>query len=213
MNTCYIVAAGDMEKVFPSPDKDDYIIAADAGYLHLKKLEIDPDLLIGDFDSMPEVNLNGKTIRYPVQKDDTDTMLAIKAGLEKGYRHFKIFGGLGGKRLDHTIANIQSLAYLAAHSADGILIGDNENIAVISDSKISLSAQQSGTVSVFSMNEKAEGVSIKGLFYPLENAEISCSFPIGTSNKFIGKEVEISVRHGILAIVWTGSADTAVISK
>lgn len=200
MGICYIVAAGDMYGSFPQPQKDDLIIAADAGYLHLEKIGIEPDILLGDFDSMklPE---DKEVLVYPVMKDDTDTMLAIKLGFEKGYTEFIIFGGLGGKRTDHTVANLQSLAYIAEHGGKGTLVGDNEFFTVIKDSQITLDEKAKG-FSVFAYGGKAEGVSIKGSLYDVENAEFTPFFPLGVSNKPNPATVAISVKKGCLLIVY-----------
>lgn len=185
---------------FPQPQKDDLIIAADAGYLYLEKIGTEPDILLGDFDSMklPE---DKEVLVYPVMKDDTDTMLAIKLGFEKGYTEFIIFGGFGGKRTDHTVANLQSLAYIAEHGGKGTLIGDNEFFTVIKESAITLDEKVKG-FSVFAYGGKAEGVSIKGSLYDVENAELTPFFPLGVSNKPNPATVAISVKKGCLLIVY-----------
>lgn len=119
MGICYIFAAlpsGPLPAIGP----EDYVIAADAGYMQLGGIR--PDLVVGDFDSLGFAPENERVVRHPARKDDTDTLLAVKLGLEKGCTRFVILGGLGG-RLDHTIANIQTLSYLAARAARGCLAG------------------------------------------------------------------------------------------
>ncbi|MBR6531555.1 MAG: thiamine diphosphokinase [Clostridia bacterium] len=200
MGICYIVSAGDMSQPFPETKKDDIIIAADAGYLHLQALGIEPDILLGDFDSMslPEEK---KALVYPVRKDDTDTMLAIKTGFEKGFTEFVIYGALGGKRTDHSIANIQSLGFIARHGGRGTLVGDGESFTLISDGELVITSEESSTFSVFAYGGKAEGVTIRGSQYDVENAELTPFFPLGVSNKFKEKSVTVSVRKGCLLIV------------
>lgn len=189
-----------MKGHFPVTDKNDLIIAADAGYLHLEKLGIMPDIILGDFDSMqaPE---GVDVIRHPVMKDDTDTMLAVKLGFEKGYQNFVIYGGLGGERTDHTIANIQTLAYISENSGSGTLIGDGESFTVIKDSDFVIESENK-TFSVFAYGGNASGVSIVGAVYEVQNAEITPFFPLGVSNKVRNKSARISVKKGSLLIVY-----------
>lgn len=201
MGVCYIVSAGDMTQPFPKAGDGDLVIAADAGYLHLQKLGIEPDLLIGDFDSMslPE---DKQAIVYPVRKDDTDTVLAIKTGFEKGYTEFVIYGGLGGERTDHTVANIQSLAYITEKGGRGTLVGNGEYFTLIRDSEITIESDKDKTFSVFAYGGKAQGVTIEGSQYDVCNAELSPFFPLGVSNKFEEKQVKIKVKNGCLLIVY-----------
>lgn len=202
MGICYIVSAGDMYGDIPPIKSDDLLIAADAGYLHLQKLNIEPQILLGDFDSMDKPE-NKELIRYPVMKDDTDTMLAIKLGFEKGYDEFVIYGALGGERTDHTVANIQSLAYIAKNGGKGTLIGKNEKFTVIKDSEIILESVANKTFSVFAYGGNAEGVTIEGSLFDVENVELSPLFPLGVSNKFKNNNVKISVESGYLLVVYS----------
>lgn len=109
---CYIVGAGPIEDLLLKPSEKDFIIAADAGYLQMAGLSAVPDLVVGDFDSMGQKPNHPNVVVYPKEKDATDMLLAIDEGLRRGYRKFVILGGLGG-RLDHTLANIQALSYIA----------------------------------------------------------------------------------------------------
>lgn len=185
----------------PHLQPDDLLIAADAGYLHLKKLDIEPDIILGDFDSMvaPEKD---DIIVHPVMKDDTDTMLAVKLGFEKGYAEFVIYGALGGERTDHTIANIQSLAYIAEEGGKGTLIGNGEKFTVIRNTEIKIPKGENPILSVFAYGGNAEGVSIKGTLFDVENAELSPFFPLGVSNKIKEENALISVKNGYLLIVY-----------
>ena len=201
MGVCYIVSAGDMAQPFPKTEKDDIIIAADAGYLHLEALGIEPDVLLGDFDSM-SLREDKQALVYPVRKDDTDTMLAIRTGFEKGYKDFVIYGALGGERTDHSIANIQSLGYIAEHGGRGTLIGNGEFFTLIRDGATVISSEENKTFSVFAYGGKAEGVTIEGSQYDIGNAELSPFFPLGVSNKFRSTSVKIEVKKGCLLIVY-----------
>ena len=110
MGCCIIVGAGECTGLLQPVDKSDCLIAADGGLAHVQALGLTPDIILGDFDSLGYVP-EGANV-FPVRKDDTDTMLAIRRGLELGYHNFLIYGGLDGPRLDHTLANIQSLLFL-----------------------------------------------------------------------------------------------------
>ena len=156
MKTCYIFSAVEMKNNFPKPEKDDLIIAADAGYLNVQKAGLRPDVIIGDFDSSEKPNTDTPIETFPILKDDTDTMLAIKYGLNSGYKRFAIYGGLGGERTDHTIANIQSLAYIVDHGGEGFLVGENETFTLIRNSSITLHSEKGKTLSVFAYGGIAE---------------------------------------------------------
>ncbi len=118
MNRCFIYSAGTFYGLREQPRPGDFKIAADAGLLLCRKLGIEPDLIIGDFDSMPQPK-DEPCVRVPVEKDDTDTMLALREGLAHGCTEFYFYGATGGRRLDHTLANLQSLAFLRRHGARG----------------------------------------------------------------------------------------------
>ena len=197
---CYIIGAGDFFGLREIPDDSDYVIAADAGYEYCRKNNIIPDLVLGDFDSLGAAPKHPNVMQLPVEKDDTDTVFAIKTGLEKGYRHFYIYGGLGGKRSDHTIANLQSLLYIANRKARGWLFGENYVWTAIKNSSISLKGE--GSVAVFCFDGIARGVTLKGLKYELNNAEISSDFPIGVSNSMAAEEATIEVTDGALLVMY-----------
>ena len=127
-------------------------------------------------------------------------MLAIKEGLHRGEVEFHIYGGLGGKRSDHTIANLQALLYLASHGARGYLYGNGETYTAIRDSAVTFPAQEKGILSVFCLGADAEGVTIRGGQYEVEEVVLTADFPLGVSNHFVGAPVTVSVRHGSLLI-------------
>jgi thiamine pyrophosphokinase len=204
MGICYIIAAGDMYGEIPAVSSEDCIIVADGGYDHLGKLGVKPDVIVGDFDSV-ENDFSGTDAtvqKHPVIKDDTDTMLAVKIGLERGYTDFMIYGGVGGKRTDHTIANFQTLAYIAEKGARGTLVGDGEYFTVIRDGEITLEGEKDSFFSVFAYGGTAKGVSIIGSHYDVNGAELTPFFPLGVSNKFKENTVRVSVEKGCLMIVY-----------
>ena len=197
---CVIFCAADFDRLLMPIGAADYIIAADGGLAHTETLGIRPHAVLGDFDSLGRIP-EGANV-FPVEKDDTDAMLAIRRGLELGCRRFTIYGGLDGSRLDHTMANFQALQYLAEHDAQGTLVGRDYLVRAIRNSAIRFPADWGGIVSVFCMGADARGVSIRGLQYELENGELRSGFPLGVSNHFVGTESEISVEEGTLLVMW-----------
>ena len=182
------------------------IIAADGGADLLRECGILPDIVIGDMDSVKDGSFGPKTeiMKYPPEKDDTDTYLAVKTGIERGCDRFFLYGCSGG-RLDHTIANIQTLNYLANENREGYMIGDSENITVIKDSVLSLNVRRGTAVSVFAAGKPAKSVTLKGLKYELEDIPVTDTFPVGVSNEAVSEHPEIEVKGGTLLVTWSGS--------
>ena len=200
MSNCIIFCAGGFECLAEPIQETDYVIAADGGYRHTQALGITPNAILGDFDSLGFVPENANV--FPVEKDDTDAMLAVRHGLEKGYKQFILYGALDGPRLDHTIANLQTLLFLADNGAEGYLIGNTHIATAIKDGSCAFPAGATGTVSVFCLGEDAQGVTLEGLQYPLENAVLSANFPLGVSNRFTGKAAGICVQKGALVVIF-----------
>ncbi len=201
MKTCYIFgSASGLPKSF-NPQEGDLVIGADAGYSALIKMGFVPHLAVGDFDSLKKIPENCQVIKHPVQKDDTDTLLAVKIGFERGYKHFLLCGCAGG-RLDHTVANLQALSYIAERGGNARLLGDDFIAAAVKEDSIEFHKDLKGNISVFSATESCE-ISIKGLLYPLTHHKISYDFPIGVSNEFTGEDAEITVHKGCAIIIWS----------
>ena len=200
MKKCIIFCAAEFDELAAPIEKEDYILAADGGLRHLKKLGLKPNGIIGDFDSLGYVPEGAEV--FPVEKDDTDAMLAAKKGLELGFSEFYFYGSLDGPRLDHTVANFQTLQYLADRGATAYLIGNDYIVTVVKDGAFSFPAGRTGTVSVFCMGADAEGVRIKGLYYELENGKLTAGFPLGVSNHFTGAEATVEVKKGSLIVMW-----------
>lgn len=201
-NICYIFAAGDFNGDIKIQDGD-LIIAADAGYHHLEKLNIIPDILLGDFDTIGLVPCHPNIKQFPKEKDYTDTELAIIEGVNQGYTQFVICGAIGGKRLEHTIANI-SLSASYAERGYGITLTDGQYIIKsIHNSSLTFSGKEKGFISVFPAFGMAKGVTETGLKYSLENAVLDSGNPtLGVSNEFTEKKACISVMDGTLIIIW-----------
>lgn len=200
MGRCLIFCAGAFHGLVGPVREDDYLIAADGGLRHLQALGLTPQLVLGDFDSlgyMPE----GATV-FPVEKDDTDAMLAVRRGLALGHQQFLLYGGMEGPRLDHTIANLQTLLFLAEHGAVGHLVGQHQIATVIRNGDLSFPAEAQGIVSVFCLGADARGVTLRGLQYPLEKGTLTAGFPLGVSNHFTGEAAAIRVENGSLLVIF-----------
>ncbi len=200
VGNCIIFCAAGFDTLVQPLRSDDFVIAADGGVIHTEKLGIVPQEILGDFDSLGYVP-EGANV-FPVEKDDTDAMLAVRRGLDLGYRNFVLYGSLDGPRLDHTVANFQTLQYLADHGAVGFLAGCREIVTVVKDGAIFFPAGAEGTVSVFCLGADAEGVTLEGLYYPLEKGRLTAGFPLGVSNHFTGAPAKISVEKGSLLVLW-----------
>ena len=280
---CILVCAGEYATVRDAgwrlqKKPGDLVIAVDRGLLYLEQEGVEPDVILGDFDSIrellpteekaeredldsventpfagvepgdrdlagaadappqsvgvyPDLKRHGQAdiITLPVAKDDTDTMSAARYGIEKGYRTFLIYGGLGG-RLDHTVANIQTLVWIQRQGGQGWLVEDGRRATVIgtdgklyeegaesiledgvgacklnrtdTGAELVLPASFDGTVSLFSLDRVLRGVYVQGTLYDVENAEIRNDFPVGCSNeKRAGKEASIRFAEGTALVV------------
>ena len=204
MGNCLIFCAAEFDTLARPVGPEDYIIAADGGLTHLKKLGLTPHAILGDFDSLGYTPADAQV--FPVEKDDTDAMLAVRRGLELGHRSFLLYGSLDGPRLDHTVANFQTLQFLADQGASGILVGKCQMVTVVKNGTLRFPESAEGTVSVFCMGAAAEGITLKNLYYPLENGSLTAGFPLGVSNHFVGKDAEISVKNGSLLVIWERKA-------
>ena len=203
MKRCFIFAAGTFFGLREIPAPGDLIIAADAGYQTCRKLGIEPDLVLGDFDSMPVPDHAGEIIRLPVEKDDTDTIAAVKTALESNCKVIFIYGGTGGKRLDHTLANLQTLLYMRRQGAHGYLYDDDFVWTVIENESLTIpKTVEWGLFSAFCLGDRAEGIDEIGFQYSLENGSLTPDFPLGVSNHITAPEATITVRAGALAVGW-----------
>lgn len=196
---CHVVAAVPTARL-PKKRGGDLTIAADAGYIQLINNGITPDAVVGDFDSAPRPDLRSVSV-FPKRKDDTDTLLALREGLSRGYRHFRIYGGIGGL-LDHTLANIQALAFLAKNGAHGVLVGERECVMLLTvgESVTLPSPKRDARLSVLAYGESA-AVSLYGLAYTGEDIPLSDAFPLGVGNLFTEEEARISVKKGRVLLI------------
>lgn len=200
MGKCIIFCAAEFDSLAQRISEDDFVIAADGGLRHTEALGIEPDEILGDFDSLGYTPEDARV--FPVEKDDTDAMLAVRRGLTLGYREFILYGSLDGPRLDHTIANFQTLQFLCDREARGYLVGRDYIVTVIKNEAVSFGPEAQGTLSVFCLGPDARGVTLEGLHYPLENGTLCSGFPLGVSNHFTGQKARIRVKNGSLLLLW-----------
>ena len=202
-NRCIIVSGGDFGPV-PALHEEDFVIACDRGYQYCEQLEIRPDLVISDFDSYTGTIASGIPLNeYSSVKDDTDTMLAIRYAAEHGFHEVVLCCALGG-RLDHQIANLQSLVFARKHGLTASIFDSCTEVYTLEAGSVRIPRHSGWSLSVFAIDGPCRGVFISGAKYPLQDADILPSFPIGVSNDWLEKEAVISVREGILMIVLSG---------
>lgn len=203
-NTCCIFGAGEYGALSLRTEQVEgaFLIAADGGCAWLAEQGVTPHLAVGDFDSLGFVPAGIPVLKHPREKDDTDMMLAVREGLARGCTRFLLYGGLGG-RLDHTLANLHILSYLAEEGCQGFLLGPGEIVTAVRNGSLTFSPAHSGTISVFAWSGPACGVTLSGLRYPLAKGELSPHYPLGVSNEFLGQEASVSVAEGTLLVLWT----------
>ena len=207
MKHCMIISGAPVAGELPII-KNEYVIACDAGVGHALAAGIRPDLLVGDFDTYHEALPEGiPVLTAPAEKDDTDTMMAVRYALEQGYESIRICAALGG-RLDHSIGNLSVAAYVAERLGSCYVYGARETAILLYNGSVILNRkcgcnneENKEFISVFSWTEEAKGVSYRGLKYPLSDATLTRAFALGISNEFAEEEVEISVKDGMLLIV------------
>ena len=188
-------------------NKDIYVVVADGGLKFLLKNGMLPDFFVGDLDS---VELEGalkdilkdipKEI-VPVEKDDTDMALAVAKAYEKGYRNILLYGGCGGARISHTLANIQMMSFYAKKGCSLQMLGDGVRLEILYNASKTLSAAMKGSISVICLSDIAEGVTIQGLKYEYTGA-LTSDRTLGVSNSFVGKDAMVSVENGTLLLVY-----------
>lgn len=205
MKACALVGASefnaehfqamDAQKVFS------YVIAVDAGLKHLESIGRTPDMALGDFDSLGYVPQGMRVARFSANKSKSDMDLALERARNMRYDEIFVYGALGG-RLDHTLANLQVFAKYSEKGAIVNAIGVNEAATYVTGpDTYEMPAQESGTISVFSMSDEAKGVFERGLAYELDDATLSNRTSQGLSNEFIGEPVLIGVESGTIVVI------------
>ena len=201
MNRCFIFGALPVDRLPIRPDDGDCIIAADKGYDTVISLGLNPDVTVGDFDSLDTVPNVENLIKLPVRKDDTDVGHAVEIGFERGFTDFVVYGAVGGL-LDHTFANVAIAHDIAERDGRSLFIGEEYSFTVLHDSQLMLPSRKDGRISVFALGGTAHGVQIEGLSFEVEDFTLPCTSHIGVSNAFIGEPSRIAVADGDLLIVY-----------
>lgn len=206
MRRCVIIGGasiGDYGTVSAKLRQDDYMIYCDCGLRHMDGLGAEPDLIVGDFDSYSNPEFDTETIVLPCEKDDTDTVFAVKEALRRGFEDF-LMVGVVGERLDHTLGNVSILLMLDSEGKKGTIIDDYSEMEIVSDrcGKPCIIDDSYVYFSLINISGTARGVTIRGAKYPLENAEITCEYQYGVSNEVLpGCTAEVSVGEGRLLLV------------
>ena len=208
LKRCVIVSAGEIynyERARAFLHEDDYFIFCDAGLSHAGGLGVKPDVVVGDFDSCEPGDLEwwkerSEIIQLPCEKDDTDTLFAVKLAVERGYCDFVLLGAMGG-RFDHALGNVSILLYLNGLGKRAVLI-DDFSVMQIAGKEPFFIEDSCSYFSVLTVAGDVDGVYIKNAKYPLENATLTCDFQLGISNEVLpGKVAEVSVESGRVLVV------------
>lgn len=204
-NRCVIIGGGDCSAGILKAHitLNDYVICADGGYDTAIKSDISPDLLIGDFDSINAIPENVRRIILPVEKDVTDSVAAFNEGVKQGYNKFVLFGGTGGRN-EHTLANISLMANASRKGIDFTIIDEKHIFRSITNSSVKIKKRENQQISVFAYGNIADGVTLKGLYYPLNDFSLDpFDGALGTSNHIVDEYGEITVKKGTLVIIET----------
>jgi thiamine pyrophosphokinase len=185
----------------------EYIICADGGARHAQKIKVIPDMIIGDMDSLNHDQLESfrnkgvNIIRYPVEKDEVDTELAIIKALELGFNEITLLGATGG-RLDHTLGNIHLLIKAAKLGAQVKIIDENHQIYIITPQlSAEINGQPGNTVSLIPLTTEVKGVYSQGLKWELQNRTFTIGNPFGVSNQLTSDKASVNIEEGILLVI------------
>ena len=205
MKRCVIVGGADIGNycfIRQTLRADDYVIFCDSGLKHLEGLQARPGLIVGDFDSHENPHLDVETIVLPCEKDDTDTVYAVKEAVKRGFDDFLLIGVVGA-RLDHTLGNVSILLYLDSLGKHGCIIDDYSEMEIVSDKPVSV-CDRYAFFSLLNITGCAKGITITDAKYPLDGGEITCEYQYGISNEVLpGETATVSVKHGKLLLIKT----------
>jgi len=203
MKRCVIVGGADINNydyVRSRLCADDYIVICDSGLKHLDALQVRPGLIVGDFDSHDNPNLDVETIVLPCEKDDTDTVFAVKEAIRRGYEDVLLIGVVGA-RLDHTLGNVYILEYLDNLDKKGFIIDDYSEMELVSRQTAYI-VDSFRFFSLLNITGIAKGITVKNAKYPLKDAEITCGYQYGVSNEVLpGMRAEVTVKEGKLLLI------------
>ncbi len=203
MKRCVIIGGAPIENYKRTAEYlrgDDYVVYCDSGLRHMEGLGVKPDLIVGDFDSHENPMMETETIVLPCEKDDTDTVFAVKEALKRGFDDFLLLGAAGG-RLDHTLANVSILLDLHSRGKKAVLVDDFSEMSVAGSQWTEISSEYT-FFSLLNISGTARGVTIENAKYPLEGAEITCEYQYGVSNEVLPeKTARVKVEEGRLLLI------------
>ena len=203
MKRCVIVGGADInnyEYIKSCLRNDDFIVFCDSGLKHLESLQVKPGLIVGDFDSHDNPQLDVETIVLPCEKDDTDTVFAVKEALKRGFDDLLLIGVVGA-RLDHTLGNVSILLYLDALGKKGTIIDDYSEMEIVSNEPAYICDQYT-FFSLLNISGIAKGITIENAKYPLNDAEITCEYQYGVSNEVTPEmTAKVTVKEGKLLLI------------
>ena len=203
MQRCVIVGGAgirEYQRIRESLRGDDWFVYCDGGLKHVQELGREPNLIVGDFDSHGQPATDTETIVLPCEKDDTDTVYAVKEAVRRGFRDFLLIG-VTGERFDHTFGNISLLLYLDSLGIPACLLDDYSEMSIISRGTAEVK-EDCSWFSLLNISGTAKGITIRGAKYPLTDGEITSEYQYGISNEVLpGKTAHVSVREGRLLLV------------
>lgn len=203
MNRCVIIGAAQIsnyEKIKGFLQPDDFYIICDGGLNHLEPLQITPNLIIGDFDSHENPHLPIETIVLPHEKDDTDSVFALKTALNRGYKNF-LFIGMLGNRLDHSLGNLSMLLKCHQEGAKAVMVDEYSEMQVVGKETVEIPDNYS-YFSLLNISGTARKIQIKNALYNLQNGQIDVTYQYGVSNEVPkGKTATVSVGEGELLLI------------
>lgn len=208
--TTLIISGGELEQEFLLQfikDKQiDYIIAVDKGLEVLNRVNLFPNYIIGDFDSISKGTLdqynsdNIKIIKLNPEKDYSDTHMALKLAIELKSNEVYILGALG-KRMDHAIANIHVMKEALDNDIKCKIVDTNNEIELITIGENKVEKSVYKYVSLIPLTTQVKGITLSGFKYPLENAVLSIGHSIGVSNEIVDKKATIVIKEGIFIMI------------
>ncbi len=203
MQRCVIVGGAgirEYQRIRESLRGDDWFVYCDGGLKHVQELGREPNLIVGDFDSHEQPETDTETIVLPCEKDDTDTVYAVKEAVRRGFRDFLLIG-VTGERFDHTFGNISLLLYLDSQGIPACILDDYSEMRIVSRETAEVK-EDCSWFSLLNISGTAKGITIRGAKYPLTDGEITSEYQYGISNEVLpGKTAQVSVREGRLLLV------------
>ena len=197
-----VIAGGEIisyERVRSFLKPEDYYIFCDSGLFHKEGLNVEPDLIIGDFDSHEKVDTGSEIITLPEMKDDTDSLSGVKLALKRGFKDFLLLG-MTGRRTDHTLCNLYLLSYIKSHDGKALIVDDWSEMEVVEKEEVFISDSYA-YFSLIAWKGKCDGVNIENALYPLSSAVIEPEYQYGISNEPLKGGSRVWVEKGSLLLI------------